>query len=708
MQTDRPINTAAEDRFDRAPFARRVADVIRQRKDQATLVVGIYGPWGDGKSSTLSLIKEALAVKGDVVQVDYNPWFFSTSTENLIRSFFLTLGDTLQKTKLFSREKVGKLLKKYGGLVPKFGDVLKTAGDALSVVELKAIRSQLEEILKRHKTPIVVFVDDIDRLDRDEIQTLFKLIRLSADFPYVTYVLAFDDGVVSSALAGAYEDGGRAAGRRFVEKIIQVPLHLPSANPEALRKMMFAGVDAVLKANGIDLAEADVYAFANNFSLCFTPLMVTPRQAKLYENALAFAVPNLVGEVNIVDLLLLEAIRSFVPTLYLAIRSNPPLFLKSYHDSHGNENPLDAVLAAAFAKTEISEKNRDVICGNVLERLFPRVSQMDYGDDWDRIWAGEKKVCVNEYFSRYFSYGVPTGDVADSMIDQLLLSAIAGDSKALNDLLTIVAAQSAYPAFIRKLRVREKGVPAQAVLPLINAIALAAQSLPREPGNLISDWTIVQAAILTSHLAENFGEQIERFNAIQVAIRESTSHIYSVELLRWSRSYEEKGETRGFLDEAQIAQLTLAIISKLLVAAGDTSLYQYLGDDTATVLLPWSWFGDQEALRENIEASVKADGPDGAEMLIKVCCGKSWEMQTGIPSISDVSKNVYDTVIRFADPELVLDTLRTRYGKKLDAPEFYVDRTTPLGERLAIQFAHIHLRKAHSGSTEIDGEQDGD
>jgi predicted KAP-like P-loop ATPase len=79
MQTDRPIQTAAEDRFQRAPFARRIAEVICTRRDPATLVIGLYGPWGDGKSSTLSLIKEALGTVEGVVQVDYNPWFFSSS-----------------------------------------------------------------------------------------------------------------------------------------------------------------------------------------------------------------------------------------------------------------------------------------------------------------------------------------------------------------------------------------------------------------------------------------------------------------------------------------------------------------------------------------------------------------------------------------------------------------------------------------------------
>ena len=109
----------------------------------------------------------------------------AASTENLTRSFFLSLGDTLEKAKLFSRERIGGLLRKYGGIVPKFGGTIKAAGDVLSVTDMKEVRQQVETVIKKHKATIVVFIDDIDRLDRKEIQTLFKLIRLAADFSFL-------------------------------------------------------------------------------------------------------------------------------------------------------------------------------------------------------------------------------------------------------------------------------------------------------------------------------------------------------------------------------------------------------------------------------------------------------------------------------------------------------------------------------------------
>jgi predicted KAP-like P-loop ATPase len=42
-------------------------------------------------------------------------------------------------------------------------------------------------------------MDDIDRLSLDEVQSTFRLIKLSGSLKYITYVLAFDDKMVAAA-----------------------------------------------------------------------------------------------------------------------------------------------------------------------------------------------------------------------------------------------------------------------------------------------------------------------------------------------------------------------------------------------------------------------------------------------------------------------------------------------------------------------------
>ena len=58
--SDHPIRRGDEDRLDRQPFAERLAKTLVERQDLSSLVVGIYGPWGDGKTSVLHMMEEVL------------------------------------------------------------------------------------------------------------------------------------------------------------------------------------------------------------------------------------------------------------------------------------------------------------------------------------------------------------------------------------------------------------------------------------------------------------------------------------------------------------------------------------------------------------------------------------------------------------------------------------------------------------------------
>lgn len=292
--SDQPISGREHDRFGRWPFARRIADTIASRGDPSSLVIGLFGAWGDGKTSTLRMMEEALQEHRHVVVVRFNPWHFG-SEQLLLRGFFSTLADALGRSLSTRKEVIGEALKKYGsvlsiasvsvpGVQIGVGDAAAGLGEALSSVELDDLRARVEGFLKESGTRVVVLIDDIDRLDRAEIQATFKLVKLSAGFDHTSYVLAFDDGMVAAALGEKYGEGGLTAGRRFLEKIIQVPLHLPPADVIELRKLAFDGVNDALSLSGVELAESQVQAFVRHFVDGLEPQLKTPRQAKLYGN----------------------------------------------------------------------------------------------------------------------------------------------------------------------------------------------------------------------------------------------------------------------------------------------------------------------------------------------------------------------------------------------------------------------------------------
>jgi predicted KAP-like P-loop ATPase len=56
LNADKPLDSKDADKFNRYPFAKRIADTIKSRKESECLVIGIYGAWGEGKTTVLNFI----------------------------------------------------------------------------------------------------------------------------------------------------------------------------------------------------------------------------------------------------------------------------------------------------------------------------------------------------------------------------------------------------------------------------------------------------------------------------------------------------------------------------------------------------------------------------------------------------------------------------------------------------------------------------
>ena len=100
--SDAPVTTKVEDIFSRWKFSERVAQVIASRRDPSSIVIGLYGRWGDGKTSVLNFIEQSLNTNDDVICIKFNPWRFGTE-DQLLMGFFNQIADALD-TKLATRE----------------------------------------------------------------------------------------------------------------------------------------------------------------------------------------------------------------------------------------------------------------------------------------------------------------------------------------------------------------------------------------------------------------------------------------------------------------------------------------------------------------------------------------------------------------------------------------------------------------------------
>ena len=196
LHGDNPIRDKGDDVLERADVADAFAlDVlVLDAKEGAT--VGIFGPWGSGKTSFINLARKTFERKG-VPVLEFNPWLFS-GAEQLVERFFAELSASMgMKDEL---KEIGEAFSKYGTAfnalagaasailaMPQIATIVKefmaTANNVSQPESIDTLRRRIKDALRKRDKPIVVVLDDVDRLSAPEIREVFKLVRLTASFP---------------------------------------------------------------------------------------------------------------------------------------------------------------------------------------------------------------------------------------------------------------------------------------------------------------------------------------------------------------------------------------------------------------------------------------------------------------------------------------------------------------------------------------------
>jgi len=209
----------------RKRFAATLASLIVNtniKKRGATF--GITGEWGAGKTLVLMELKSILEKGMDVIE--FSPWQ-SSSPENLIEDFFQTLASRLHS---HSRS-LGRNLENYADKlieldIDKRLNFLAKIGRWITggYLSINDARSRIEHDLDALPKGIIVIIDDLDRLDKDELFETLRLVRNTAHFRNIAYVIAYDPVYTTKML----ERKGIENAAEYLYKIFMLSIALPS------------------------------------------------------------------------------------------------------------------------------------------------------------------------------------------------------------------------------------------------------------------------------------------------------------------------------------------------------------------------------------------------------------------------------------------------------------------------------------------------
>lgn len=212
------------------------------------------------------------------------------------------------------------------GTLRKFGELVDDTASGLEHLSaeptLSELRDEIVEALRTREKPIIVVIDDIDRLDATETRTLLQVLKACADFPGVRYLLLYDRAQVIHALSGATVNDPEA----FLEKIVNVAFDLPEATSMQRRTILAKLVNALPFPQ---LSDED--SLGRVHRVCgdvLLPGLPTVRSLNRFFSSIAHIVPGIIvggfSNVDPGDFLALEFIRQYSPTTYTFIRGHDP------------------------------------------------------------------------------------------------------------------------------------------------------------------------------------------------------------------------------------------------------------------------------------------------------------------------------------------------------------------------------------------------
>lgn len=394
----------------RAQYADHIVGKLREVNNSSeSFAIVIYSPWGTGKSTFLNGIRERLERFQENV-LEFNPWN-SQTPQQVVSDFLGILVSCISKYD----SSLAKPIVKYSEML-EVVDVPKPFAYVSSLLSqhdesLSELKDHIIESLKRIQVPLYVLIDDLDRMNKEEVFAVVRLIRNTANFPYLKFVVACDYDYIKKLEIDT----------KYLEKIFMAEFHLPAIYAE------LPCCDAC-RTDILEMSKDDaVREFFENVVLGDKKLIEQSlgnlRQAKRFARALVtdweFAKKNRVGrqtEIRFTEYFWIELLRHARWSAYQDVSRNPMLY---FEVRKNNRYHTDRYV---LKKEYESDDNQAKLEVQILQKIFPYYEE-------DKV--SFNSVSLVENFDKYFEFGKAAGHVTQS--DYVLLLHFKGSNEELSE-----------------------------------------------------------------------------------------------------------------------------------------------------------------------------------------------------------------------------------------------------------------------------------
>ncbi|MCC7034679.1 MAG: hypothetical protein IT179_17795 [Acidobacteria bacterium] len=680
FSTDRPIESADQDRLGRRAFAVALAGAIGSWVGRDSLVIALFGAWGSGKSSIKNMVVERLRSQSSpLAVVEFNPWRFA-GRDHVQEVFFDQLGIALGKGTIgSSRERLRQLraLRRYSAYLSGVGEVsevlapllkgvvflvgfllvgagwsgawsavqwtgwiLLGIGGVMSVwhkrldavarviaatVEnarpaLEDIRDEVRGLLQKRQQPVLVAVDDIDRLTPDQVCEVLQIVKANADFPNVVYLLLCDREVIEKQINTHLG----LEGRSYLEKVVQAPFDVPRLEATRVQQILFQGLDRMLQPEAIsrrfdeqrwgNLYVGGLQSYFRNLRHVNRFLSTLDFHLQVFRSSSSF-------EVNPVDLIGLEVLRVFEPKLYQALPEAKPLllgeraWLRGRSETRRNQERDELVRLLDL----VQESSRESV-QEILKRLFPPAEWAfggsNYGDGFSERWARELRVCSSDAFDRYFHFAIPKGDLSQSHIDAIIEAVT--DLDALRTIFAGLEQEGLLAVAVDRLEDYKQELPRTTGSAFVASIFDLGERLPKTQ-RMFEISADMHAVRIVYWFLRKLTDDNDRMRILTEAVALTRGLVVPVRFVSIQEESLAKNEGDEILTAEQVTELKRLCVENIQREAAAGHLVR--NPDLLYLLFRWREWSSPDAVREYVQSAVAT--PAGAVEFLVACVSKS-------------------------------------------------------------------------------------
>jgi len=393
-------------------YSRSLAEKILNSNFEKSFAIGVNGKWGLGKTSFFDLIKRNIHDK-DIIEIDFNAWT-SHTPQGIIRDFF----DVVQEKLKPYHSNLSRLLIQYSSKLVSLNSNDLTNSLHTSVMAVTGLGStdklydEIDQALRQINKKLIIFIDDLDRLNQDEAIEVIRLIRNTANFHNTCFIVAYDRDYLVKALQKLNDYKSET----YLEKIFQLEISLPYFDKKILREELATILKRKLPQELHRSIDEDIIGTISMTPAILNDWLENMRDVTRLANAIILNLSKLNGEVVFWDFIRIELLRQKFPSAYdiLFRKSDEFLEVKSmhYHDKHqyilktkneqrGFVQNIQKEDSLYFEYLRANQENLS-IPENDLEKIFDLVSGIFQYSNFS--YKSHLSIVIPSKFHRYSHY----------------------------------------------------------------------------------------------------------------------------------------------------------------------------------------------------------------------------------------------------------------------------------------------------------------